>query len=1031
MHVTRKVWAGLGAGALSLTLAAAGAVAVAPHVKDLPLLPLAAAGAVPDEFDHFLVRVAATAPLVPVALGLAPVTSAVPNLDLDKMSRLPRKVSMLQRSGDRVVAVLEDGSVVDVTSGVTESPAEEPVGADVVHVPAPLRDLATDPGVTEISQVDRTTWRVVGDVTQNRVRESTGLDATEDAILHVTSNDTYDSLLWALDNKGGSVGGFPAVADADVDGVESRRKADGAGVVVAIVDTGMQLDHPDLPPVWTNPGETCGNGVDDDHNGYVDDCTGWDFAHDDNTIFDAADSNDHATHIAGTIAAIPDNGRGIAGLAPGATIMPLKVSTNGSMLTSDIAEAIRYAADNGAKVINASFGGSPGSAPRSAVRVMEDAIAYAGSKGVLVAAAAGNDGANTDQAAVWPADLPLDNIISVGASTAAEERASFSNYGASTVDIFAPGHYIASTVPGSRYAAMQGTSMATPHVAAAAAAVLSADPSLTPAQLRQRLMDTADPVAAYQNISVTGGRLNAEQAIGSDPTVRGDGFHQFQPDTEHTGVLNVSASSGLVPAGATVALRATLATAVDGATYGVINHPVTVDGSAADTDESAQVTLADGLTGADLAGGGLDVRLGTSLPTGEYALVLDVVAADDPRFAYGRSTALFFAVGDPDTATTPDAGTAPDGSTPGSGTSPGDTTPGDGTTPGSGGTPGSGDTPGSTPGGSTPGDTTPGGTTPGGTTPGGTTPGGTTPGETVPGGTTPGSGTSPGDTTPGGGTAPGSGGTPGSGDTPGSTPGGSTPGDTSPGSGGTPDSGTAPGSPGSPSGPGTPADGGTPVTPPAPVSEDGIRITSLTPYHGPASGGTVVIISGSGFPEYPVVTIGGHPVAVLGQTLNSLTVVTPGGTAGSRVDVTVADHGDRSVTMPGGFAYDGDPSSGGGSPTAPDTGTSPGGSTPGDTTPGGTTPGGSTPGDTTPGGSTPGDTTPGDTTPGDTAPGDVTPTGPAGSAYRPGPTVGDSVSRNGLTLAPFAANNPLAAMPPSRWPSHRCGTAGCTAVPVR
>jgi serine protease len=1003
--IPKKVWAGVSAVALAAGVAAA----VLPRVDDLPLRPLAVDGPALDDLEHVLVRVPAAAALVPVAtVPAAPPTGPAPGLDLARVDRYAGRISRLERSGDRVYAVLTDGTRVDVTAGAPDTPPSPAEPVDDRRVPEPLRELAADPDVTEVSRVDANTWRVIGKASAARVGRLTGLATTEDTLLHVEhTDDTYGHLLWGLENTGGTVGGFPAKADADVDGVEAMARETGAGVVVAVVDTGMQLDHPDLPPLWRNAGEVCGNGADDDHNGYVDDCAGWDFVHDDNTVHDAADSNDHATHIAGTIAAVPDNDRGVAGLAPGVTIMPVKVSANGSMLASDIALGIRYAADNGARVINASFGTSPGLAPRSAVQVVEDAIAYARGKGVLVAAAAGNDGANTDAAPVWPANLPLDNIVSVGASTADEKRAGFSNYGSESVDLFAPGHYIVSTMPGSGYGAMQGTSMATPHVAAAAAALLAQNPAMTPDQVRDRLMATVDADSGYAGRAVTAGRLNAERALapsGTDPSVLAEGFDAVPADEEHTGTLTIRASAGLAPADARVTWRGSLVTAVDGAQYAVVDHPVTVDGEARSTDGLGRVPLgpAGGVAGDDaaLTGDGVAVRLGTTLPAGDYALVVDVVSAADPRFAYGQSVAVFFTVGaaaappgtSPGTPGAPgtDAPSAPATGAPGTGTpgDPGTGTPGDpGTgTPGDPGTgtpgdPGTG-TPGD-PGPETPGDPgDPGSDTPGTVPgdPGSDNPGTDTPASPGPGATAdPGLPSSPGTGTPRIPSTPSSPGT----ETPGTeTPDTETPG--APSTPGAPGATTAPAAPG-PAAPTTPAEPGDTSPRPGPVTGDGITIASVTPNHGPASGGTAMLIAGSGFPEYPVVTVGGRPAPVLSRGLASLTVATPGGDPGTTADVTVADRADRSVTLRDGFRYDGTPVS---DPAEAAPTTAP-------------------------------------------APGDATPDGPAGSTYRPDPAVGAAVSRNGLRLAPITGGSPLGALGPAQWPLYRCAEPVCSAVRVR
>jgi subtilisin family serine protease len=171
----------------------------------------------------------------------------------------------------------------------------------------------------------------------------------------------------------------------------------------------------------------------------------------------------------------------VAGIAPGARIMPLKISNGNSMRMSDATEALRYAVDNGADIVNCSFGTGAG-VPRSAVADFEAAVEYARSRGVLVVVAAGNEGVDIDASPRWPASLPEDNIISVGASTSQDQRASFSNYGSVGVDLHAPGQNIVATLPGGTYGGMSGTSMASPTVAAAAAILWSARPDLDAGQ---------------------------------------------------------------------------------------------------------------------------------------------------------------------------------------------------------------------------------------------------------------------------------------------------------------------------------------------------------------------------------------------------------------------------------------------------------------------------------------------------------------------------------------------------------------------
>lgn len=258
----------------------------------------------------------------------------------------------------------------------------------------------------------------------------------------------------------------------------------GSGVVVAVVDTGVDINHPDLmSQLWVNADEVAGNGIDDDHNGYIDDISGWDFAGGDNN---PDDQNGHGTHVAGSIAA-DDNGFGATGVAPNAKIMPVRVlGSNGSGTAAAVAAGIRYAADNGADIINLSLGGALSS-------VIQSAIQYALSRDVLVVSAAGNESASTPS---YPArfSAALANVISVGAYSSSGALASFSNRVGSSgaVQVDAPGVGVYSTYIDGRYGTLSGTSMATPQVAGLAALALSANPSLTASQLRTLIVTGAN-----------------------------------------------------------------------------------------------------------------------------------------------------------------------------------------------------------------------------------------------------------------------------------------------------------------------------------------------------------------------------------------------------------------------------------------------------------------------------------------------------------------------------------------------------------
>jgi subtilisin family serine protease len=276
----------------------------------------------------------------------------------------------------------------------------------------------------------------------------------------------------------------------------------GQGVVVAVVDTGVDRSHPDLVnQLWVNAGEIAGNGLDDDHNGFVDDTSGWDFASGDNN---PNDENGHGTHVAGTIAA-DANGFGATGVAPDATIMPVRVlGADGSGTANAVANGIRYAAQMGADIINLSLGGSLST-------VIQSAIQYAQQLGVLVVAAAGNDGAATPG---YPARFSssLNNVISVGAYSSSNAIASFSNDvgNSGAVQVDAPGVNVYSTYFGSRYGTLSGTSMATPHVAGLAALILSANHNLSAAQVRSLIVAGANHAEAGSD---SRGGINAALSV--------------------------------------------------------------------------------------------------------------------------------------------------------------------------------------------------------------------------------------------------------------------------------------------------------------------------------------------------------------------------------------------------------------------------------------------------------------------------------------------------------------------------------------
>ena len=331
-------------------------------------------------------------------------------------------------------------------------------------------------------------------------------------LLHADApNDPFMTRLWGLDNFGQTVNWTAGAPDADIDAREAWSVSTGSpDVVVAVVDTGVDFSHPDLAPnIWVNQGENCSgcrtNGVDDDGNGYVDDWRGWDFVNGDNN---PTDDQGHGTHVSGTIAAVGDNGIGVAGVTWSTRIMPVKfLSAAGTGTVADAISAILYASANGATILNNSWGGDEFS------QALLDAIEQADASGALFVAAAGNDYTNTDVTPNYPSGYDAPNVVSVGATDSFDHKAWFSNYGSKSVDLGAPGTSIYSTWPGGSYRFEDGTSMATPHVAGAAALAKAVFPGASGVGLKALLLRSVDPISALSGTSRTGGRLNVDHAV--------------------------------------------------------------------------------------------------------------------------------------------------------------------------------------------------------------------------------------------------------------------------------------------------------------------------------------------------------------------------------------------------------------------------------------------------------------------------------------------------------------------------------------
>lgn len=331
---------------------------------------------------------------------------------------------------------------------------------------------------------------------------------------YATSNDTYftSGQLWGMSANNNSNGSRAATAWA-------ADKLGSSSVYIGIIDEGYMFNHVDLAAnAGVNPGEVANNGVDDDSNGLIDDVYGWDFAGNNNTVFDGT-ADDHGTHVAGTIGAVGGNGIGVAGVVWNVKMIGAKFLGSTGGTTANAIKSVDYFTDlklrHGLNIVatNNSWGGGGFS------QALKDAIDRANNAGILFVAAAGNSGTNNDATPSYPSGYTSANIIAVASITSTGGLSSFSQFGATTVDLGAPGSGIWSTVPvavgkgknatvGSGYASYNGTSMATPHVTGAVALYKSLNPSATAPQIKAVILGSTTPTASLAGKTVTGGRLN-------------------------------------------------------------------------------------------------------------------------------------------------------------------------------------------------------------------------------------------------------------------------------------------------------------------------------------------------------------------------------------------------------------------------------------------------------------------------------------------------------------------------------------------
>ena len=385
-----------------------------------------------------------------------------------------------------------------------------------------------DPGIQVIKSLGSTgqfLFQTSDDVTQDQLAGElsaiTGFKYVEHNFLMLPTaapNDPSFPSQWALNNTGQTGG----VVGADIKALTAWNTTTGSsGVVVGVIDSGVDYTHADLAAnMWVNPGETPGDGIDNDGNGYVDDIYGWDFANNDSNPMD---DNGHGTMVSGLIAARGNNSVGITGINWGAKIMALKYAKSDFVSsTADVIEAVNYAtmmrttygvnirATNNSYGI---FGNSQG---------FSDAIEASGEAGIMFVSSAGNTSSDNDTGPQYPANYPLENVISVAATDDHDQLASFSSYGATTVHLGAPGVNVLTTRMGGGYTGFNGTSASSPMVAGVVALLWDAAPYATLDEIKAALLNGTQPIPALDGITVTGGRLDATGAMNQL------GFHVVQ-----------------------------------------------------------------------------------------------------------------------------------------------------------------------------------------------------------------------------------------------------------------------------------------------------------------------------------------------------------------------------------------------------------------------------------------------------------------------------------------------------------------------
>ena len=478
--------------------------------------PSAPSVATKAESSNAFSSAAATADSASIDFSASPLSSKALNLLASTSTEATKLEGNIGRHqpGEIIVRTkpglgLLSGSVADDFGATVLGAFDPPAGlskseaGDFLHLKLPA-GMTTEEAMAAMSADPRVEFAEPNSIYDFPEGEQTmNLDGTSLAATGETApNDPSYGKLWGLNNEGQTGG----TADADIDApeawaVHSGRDQSAGGPILAVLDSGVDITHPDLVGnLWTNPGEIAGDGIDNDGNGVIDDVHGYNAV--DNSG-NPVDDVGHGTHCAGTIAAQGDNELGVVGVNQNANIMPIKIGGRGGIPADAIIRGVQYATKMGARITSNSWGGTRANA------AIEAAFKESPALHIM---AAGNSADNNDTRPHYPSSYDLNNNVAVAATDHNDRLASFSCYGATSVDIAAPGVNILSTVPGS-YGSKSGTSMATPHVAGAALLVASQYPEASNEELKARLYGGADKIAGLDGKVVTGGRLNINNAL--------------------------------------------------------------------------------------------------------------------------------------------------------------------------------------------------------------------------------------------------------------------------------------------------------------------------------------------------------------------------------------------------------------------------------------------------------------------------------------------------------------------------------------